>query len=215
MMRKVLFLAGCTVFLMLSCSRSEPRIAYGTMRMVYFEEEDSRTERFSFFVLPEDDDGLEDIADLYLYHDREGLAWHLSAGDWVAMELEGKTWVGSRSLAMLDGEALPRGQFRAVLVDKGGEKSERVFGFDAPELPRHPFPRLSVENGLYRIESSYPRHFFICYDEEGNYLRTQEIANLEGALAELGLTSNTRAAALWAEDPEYFSSALTNLLPLR
>jgi hypothetical protein len=200
-----------------SCSRTSPKISFGTLRLVYHNsgEGDAAEERFSFFVLPDDDDGLEDIADLYLYHDREGLVWHITSDEWLSLDIEGKTWIGSRQIVMIDGEGLPRGQFRAVLVDKGGERSERNFAFDAPEDPRYPFPYFFVEQGRYRLESEYPAHYLVCYDAEGNYIMTQALENPEGFIAELGLPSGISGAALWADDEEYLTSALTGIVSLR
>jgi hypothetical protein len=199
----------------LSCSRAEPAIAFGTLRLVYFQGPQGPEERFSFFILPEDEDGDEDLADLYLYHDREGLCWHLTSDDWVAFRSEGQTWIGSRNIAMLDDTALPRGQFRAALVDKGGEQSERLFSFDAPQEARHPFPFLHIGEGRYRIESEYPEHYFICYDGSGAFLENVPVPNLEGELMALDLPTETRAVALWDEDNEYFTSALTDVIPTR
>jgi hypothetical protein len=184
------------------------------MRMVYYQSEGKPEERFSFFVMPEDDDGFEDIAELRLYHDREGLSWKLTAEDWVSFEVNGKTWVGSHNIAMPDDEPLPRGQFRAVLADKGGEQSVRVFAFDAPEDPRYPFPFLTIEDGRYLVESGYPEHSFICYNAQGEYVNTLPLQILDGALTDLKLSSNVKALALLAEDPEYMVSALTNVVSL-
>jgi hypothetical protein len=182
--------------------------------MVYYQNESKPQERFSFFVMPDDDDGFEDIAELRLYHDREGLSWKLTAEDWIAYEVNAKTWIGSYSLAMVDDEPLPRGQFRAVIVDKGGEQSERVFAFDAPDEPRYPFPFLTIENGRYLVESGYPEHSFICYDAQGEYVNTMPLQILDGIITELGLPSNVKGVALWAEDDEYLVSALTNIVSL-
>jgi hypothetical protein len=199
------------VLLLLSCSRSEPRIAYGTMRLVYFEGNEKPVERFSFFVLPEDNDGIEDIGELYLYHDREGLMWQFGAEDWVSYELEGHSWIGSHNIAMVDDEPLPRGLFRAILVDKGGEKSERTFAFDAPGESRHGFPSFTLAGGRYQVESEYPDNYFICYDLEGNYITTKALPVREGDFVNLDLPSNVAGVALWAEDPEYHVSALTDV----
>jgi hypothetical protein len=203
------------IVLLAACSRTEPEITYGTMRMVYYQSGGRLEERFSFFIMPEDDDGFEDVAELHLYHDREGLAWKLTAEDWVSHEVNGNTWIGSYNIAMMDDDPLPRGQFRAVLVDKGGEQSEKVFAFDAPAEPRYPFPNLAIGNGRYSVESGYPDHSFICYNAEGEYVSTVPLPVLEGALAELRLPSAIRAVALWAEDGEYLVSALTNVVPLQ
>jgi hypothetical protein len=200
----------------LSCSRAEPSIAFGTLRLVYFQAaQGGFEERFSFFVIPEDDDGIEDLADLYLYHDREGLCWHLTAEDWVEVKNEGQTWIGSRSIAMIEDETLPRGQFRAVLVDKGGEQTERLFSFDAPREAPHPFPFLHVSEGRYTIESDYPEHYVVCYDNAGAFLKNVPLERHEGEIAALDLPKETRAIALWAEDGDYFTSALTDVVSIR
>jgi hypothetical protein len=212
--RSVFLLLGSVVFLF-ACSRSEPKITYGTMRLVYYQTEGKPLEQFSFFVLPDDDDGIEDLAELNLYHDREGLYWSLGSENWITVALEEQTWIGSRSITMLDGEELPRGQYRAELVDKGGERSERLFTFDAPADARYPFPFLHIENGEYWIESGYPEHFFICYDNEGTVVQTIALERVDGSLAELALPGTVRGLALWAEDSEYSTSALTDIVSIR
>ncbi|MDR1279164.1 MAG: hypothetical protein LBK02_10475 [Treponema sp.] len=196
-----------------SCSRSEPRISYGFISLVYYQEPERPEERFSFFIIPDDDDGIENLADLYLYHDQEQLRWQIRSEDWVSYEQDGQTWIGSRSIAMTGDESLPRGQYRAVLVNKGGERSERLFSFDAPEEPRFPFPFVALVDDRYRIDSNYPVNRFICYDEQGNMISTVTIETIEGQITDLGLPSEARAVALWAEDPEYFTSILTDVVP--
>jgi hypothetical protein len=116
---------------------------------------------------------------------------------------------------MTGDEILPRGQYRAVLVNKGGEQSERLFGFDAPEEPRFPFPFIAIIDGGYRIDSNYPVNRFICYDEQGNMINTVTLDAVEGRISDLGLVSEVRAVALWAEDPVYYTSVLTDVTPLR
>ncbi|MDR2418713.1 MAG: hypothetical protein LBD79_06635 [Treponema sp.] len=201
--------------LCLACSRSAPRISYGVIQLVYYQGQGAPEERFSFFVLAEDDDGIENLENLYLYHDYEGLRWQFSFEDWISFDDNGKTWIGSRAIAMPDNESLPRGQYRVVLVNKGGERTERTLAFDAPVEPRHPFPLFNVSEGNYTIGSSYSSHSFICYDGEGNVIRTVSVENLSGAISSLGLSSNVRALALWAEDAEYQTSALTDLIAIR
>ncbi|MDR1900648.1 MAG: hypothetical protein LBQ55_11600 [Treponema sp.] len=198
-----------------SCSKSAPEISFGFMELVYYQGVERTEERYSFFIIPDDEDGIENLAELYLYHDGAELRWRLMPEDWVSHEEEGKTWIGSRAIAMDGGEALPRGQYRAVLVNKGGERSERLFSFDAPEESAHPFPYFTVFNGMYRIQSYYPENKLVCYDGEGNYLKTQALDRLEGRLSDLDLPAAARTAALWADDPEHASSALTDVVSLR
>jgi hypothetical protein len=203
------------LILAVSCSRTEPKIAFGFIELVYYQESGKPQERFSFFIIPEDEEGIENLADLYLYHDREQLRWHIKSEDWVSYTQDGKTWIGTRSIAIGEDETLPRGQYRAVLVNKGGEKSERNFSFDALEEPRFPFPALEISNGQYTVTSLYPGNRLVCYDDQGNYIYTANLSNLSGQLSELDLPSGARTAALWAEDTQYFTSAFTYVTSIR
>jgi len=203
------------VFLAVSCSRSEPKIAFGFIELVYYQDNNRPQEHFSFFIIPEDEEGIENLADLYLYHDREQLRWHIKSEDWVSYTQDGKTWIGTRSIAIGEDEILPRGQYRAVLVNKGGEKAERNFSFDAPEEPRFPFPVLDISGGEYTVTSQYPRNSLVFYDDQGNYVHTETLSRLSGQLSELNIPSNARTAALWAEDTQYFTSAYTYVISIR
>ena len=214
-MRRFLLLLSCTLLTFFSCSRAEPRILYGFMDLVYYQGREIPEERYSFFVLPEDDDGVENLSELYLYHDREGLRWLISSDDWVQHEEDGKTWIGSRHIAMTGYASLPRGQYRAVLVNKGGERTERNFTFDGPEDPLYPFPFFSVRDGVYRIDSRYPVNHLICYDQQGKAIETLVVTDIVGNISNLQLSNSVRSAALWSEDPEYHISALTEAVAVR
>jgi len=205
----------CLALVSFSCSRAEPTILYGFIESVYYTGKDKPVERYSFFILPEDDDGIENLSELYIYHDREGLRWHIKAEDWIQHTEDEKTWIGTRAIAMFEDEPLPRGQYRAVLVNKGGEKTERSFTFDSPEDPPHPFPLLSINSGNYRFDSAYPVNHLICYDQQGNAIQTLRLNDIQGAVRDLKLSNTVRSAALWAEDPDFRSSALTEAISLR
>jgi hypothetical protein len=200
---------------LVSCSRTEPKIAYGFIALVYYQDGTKPLERFSFFIIPDDEDGVENLDELFLYHDREQLRWRVKSDEWITLTQDEKTWIGSRSIACTDDTNLPRGQYRAVLVNKGGEKSERLFSFDAPESPRFPFPALEISEGRYKVDSAYPANRLICYDGEGNYISAISLSGLSGSISDLDLPQSARTAALWAEDPQYFTSACTDAASLR
>ena len=198
-----------------SCSRAEPQIHHGYMELVYYPGKSRPVERYSFFILPEDDDGIENLSELYLYHDMEGLRWLFTPKDWIEHEENGKTWIGSRSIAMFDDGQLPRGQYRAVLVNKGGESTERKFTFDGPETPPYPFPTLSVNGDTYKIDSKYPVNNIIGYDPQGRILQINSVTEKEGSTRNLRLSANVRTIALWAEEPQYRTSVLTEEVLVR
>ena len=198
-----------------SCSRAEPEILYGFIDLVYYMGRDKTEERYSFFILPEDDDGVDNLSELYLYNDREGLRWLFTSDDWIRYEEDGKIWIGSRSIAMFGDATLPRGQYRAVLVNKGGESKERKFTYDGPENPPYPLPSLSYSGGEYQIVSQYPVNRIICYDQQGKISQTVQVGELSGNIRDLRLGGAARSMALWAEEPEYRISILTEAVPLR
>jgi hypothetical protein len=198
-----------------SCSKAEPEILYGFIDLVYYMGREKTEERYSFFILPEDDDGVDNLSELYLYNDREGLRWLFTSDDWIRYEEDGKTWIGSRSIAMFEDTALPRGQYRAVLFNKGGESKERRFTYDGPETPPYPFPSLSLSEGVYQIDSKYPVNRVIGYDQQGKITQVIQLWELRGNLRDLRLASAVRTIALWAEEPEYRISVLTEAISSR
>jgi hypothetical protein len=201
--------------LFFSCSQAEPEIRYGSLELVYYENGGNPVERFSFFVLPRDDDGIEDLEELWLYHDWEGLSWQLTSKDWISQTFDGNTWIGTRAIAMEDDSSLPRGQFRAVLVDKGGSRSEQLLAFDLPPDRGREFPLLAVTGNRYRIDSRYPEQNLLVYDNEGNYLLSITPPEAEGEISALGLPSQAESLSLWARDPARSVSAFTDIVPLR
>jgi len=211
---KKLLLSIPAALFMFSCSQSPPEIIHGSIELVYYENGGKPVERFTFFILPNDNDGLEDLDELWLYHDWEGLSWRLTGNEWIKEIVGRETWIGTRAIAVEDGP-LPRGQFRAVLVDKGGSRTEKLLSFDAPAEQKRPFPFLSVAGDRYHIESQYPQQNLLVYDNEGNYLLTVMPASKEGSLSALGLPSQAESLSLWARDPSRSVSAFTDIVPLR
>jgi len=197
--------------LSLTCTRSEPKITFGFIKLVLYQGEDGPQEYFSFFIIPDDEDGYENLDELYLYHDKEQLRWHIKSDEWIRHTHEGRDWIGTRSIAVNDG-SLPRGVFRAVLVNKGGESSQQSFTYDGSI--RFPFPELEIENGIYTVKSQWPVNRLVCYDSSGNYTNTVDLPSLTGSISQLRLPSTARTAALWAEDESNFCSAFTDVVPL-
>ncbi len=226
--RQIIFVPALLAVFMfsVSCSRTKPEITYGFIELVLYQGETEPRfielvlyqgeteprEQYSFFILPQDDDGMENLDELYLYNDREQLRWLLKSDEWVTYTEDDKTWIGTRSIAVQEGK-LPRGVFRAELVNKGGERGERNFTFDA--AARFDFPELEIEGGMYTINSDWPVNRLVCYDRSGNYSSTITLPSLSGSVSSLNLPSSVYTAALWAEDEAYFTSAFTNVVPVR
>jgi hypothetical protein len=198
-----------------SCSRAEPVIRFQAAKLVYYQNDTGYEERLTFFVLPDDPDGIDDVDELYLYHDLEGLSWRMTAADWIQRQQDNRLWIGAYGLAPPPGEKLPSGLYRAVIIDKGGEKSERTFGLEVPAIPHYPFPELTVAEGAYTIKCDYPEMYFIGFADDGAYLSTMPVTVFSGRVADLNFANNVVSFALWADDPERSTAALTNSYPTR
>jgi len=207
----IIFCAVLTVLFYASCTKTAPEIKYGFIQLVLYQGIDGPQEYYSFFIMPEDEDGIDNLEDLYLYHDREQLRWNIKNDEWQRYTQDGKDWIGTRSFTMKEGN-LPRGLFRAVLVSKGGESTERTFTYDGNV--RYPFPELTISDGRYNVNSPWPANRLVCYDNSGSYISTVNLSSKSGSVSDLRLPSSVRTAALWAEDAENFCSAFTNVVPV-
>jgi len=208
----LLFCVAFTVVLAVSCTRSAPQIIYGYIQLVIYQSMDGPQEYYSFFIMPEDEDGIDNLDELYLYNDKEQLCWNIKNDEWQRYTQEEKEWIGTRSFTVREG-ALPRGLFRAVLVSKSGERTERTFTYDGNV--RYQFPEIEISNGMYNINSQWPVNRFVCYDNTGAYVATVNLSSKTGSVSDLRLPSNARTAALWAEDEANFCSAFTNAVSIR
>lgn len=212
MKRIAVFLLLCILFSLTFCSRAKPDITYGFLQLVLYKEDSGVKEYLSFFIIPHDEDGIENLDKLYLYNDSEQLRWEFTSEDWITHQDDYRLWIGSRSITVEEG-TLPRGVYRAVLVNKGGESAERSFSYDGST--RFPFPELVISEGSYSVISQWPSNRLLCYDSSGNFVNEITLESLTGRVADLNLRSNVVTVALWTEDEDNACSAYTNVVPVR
>jgi len=203
------------IFVFGACSQADPKIVSSSFRLAYRSFDSSISETLSFFILASDDDGIADLESMYLLNDDAQLFWKLTVDDWLVSERSGETWVGSHALSMPGGSPFPRGTYRAVLMDKGGARSERPVFLNAPKQLRHPFPSFSINAGKYAAVSTWQRNSLVSYDASGAILRVENLKAKEGALTDLKLGVNVVSVALLTEDDENFVTALTPPVKIR
>lgn len=172
-------------------------------------------ERLSLMVAADDEDGSADLSALHLVNDRDQLYWTIHDTDWISVERSGRTWIGSHSISMVHDESFPRGAYRIVLEDKGGERGERIISFDAPEQPSFAFPSFTVNGADYRVNSTYPSNILVLYDSQGLMIRTVRLDTKSGTLRSLDLPRAAQGASLFAEDPDTMVCAFTAMVALQ
>jgi len=110
-----------------ACTGSPPEIMRNRSGLIVFvdRENEEVVEQLSVYVHAEDEDGEEDIDELYVIHDEAQLSWNLDRATWQERERDEIRWIGHAGLAPADG-VIPRGTYRLVVVDRAGMRDEHT-----------------------------------------------------------------------------------------
>jgi len=161
-------------FLFLSCSSKPPEIMriIWQINAMHDTETSENYETLSLFVDITDPDGIDDIDSLYLINDNRELYWELTAEDWEKKTVANETWIGSNSILMPDGSALPRGEYRILVRDTGGDSDERTLLVNTPaaNLSRAYFPTLSFKNNIISIRGFKTAYNIWAYGKDGKFI---------------------------------------------
>jgi hypothetical protein len=153
-----------------ACTSRPPQISRSFHQLNYFYDRalNRVVQKLSIHMIPEDPDGLEDLAAMYLIHDEAELFWELDKDSWLNREAQGSVWVGSNGFTMPDGSNFPPGEYRVLIVDLSGESAEESFFLDDPGIDAASlsFPRAAVEGDLIEIASSYQSNELWVYDPQ-------------------------------------------------
>lgn len=137
-------LFAAAAVMLAACTPRPPEIlrVEAELRLVTDRETDREYEQLSLFVEGEDPDGFEDLDELVLLNDQAGLYWRIDRSRWVVTR-EGR-WIGSAALTMPLLSAFPRGDYRLVLYDAGGNSQETIVSVAGPRQAV-PAPELVVD----------------------------------------------------------------------
>jgi hypothetical protein len=126
-------------------------------------------ESLSVFAAIKDEDGLDNIAEIWIVEDDASYAWKLSDSDWIKAKEGADTWFGASALAGPELAALPRGSYRMLVVDSGGQRVEREFRVSGSFPPRAA-PTVSLSGAALSIGSSWPETLVLAFDGAGALL---------------------------------------------
>lgn len=167
----------CFVFIIMvlnasiiSCSGADPVIyQLETQLQAYWNYPYEFSERLLVQILADDDDGFDEIYEVYIIHDEKELYWRATKDDWdLLTDRDGKDWIVLTNIISSKNDAVPRGEYRVVLMDYSGYRDERLFEIDAPidTYTRKDFPVLSIQSGktyvpVLNISSPEPKTLYM------------------------------------------------------
>ena len=190
----------CALFAATGCSVEPPEVmALGARLVVHATGPDGGTdERLSVFASVSDGDGVDDIEYLFIVHDASELCWTLTADEWQRNDEGSAVWIGSNGLDA-PGATVPRGEYRAVIVDRAGERSDRRFSLSAPETSAYDVPSVRLSGTSAVIGSAYPSNTAFFLDAGGNVVMTVPVSR--GTVALDSLWAN----GLWRSGADYLA----------
>ena len=128
-------------------------------------------ERLSVFIEVDDPDGFEELESVYLIHDEQELFWELSTESWATTEADGRRWVGANSICMPDYSPMPRGDYRVLVQDLGGDAAETQISITTRTLSPTEigFPAVSIRNGQMVVSGPFERYTVWVYEKGGKF----------------------------------------------
>lgn len=176
----ILFLIS-VLFLLQACSASPPELLdiFWQLDVVLPLDQDAQREELSLFILANDSDGLEDLAELQVLHSEQELEWSLSADEWRSVQRDGEVWIGGSGFQMQNGAAFPRGRYTITVSDKAGDSTKshftlnnQIVGLSRGDLPYSSFPSIQIRGSL-QISAPSPQVSVLLYRRDGGLLDSQ------------------------------------------
>jgi len=160
--------------IVVSCAVNTPGFVSTSHRLIVLASDGTgaREERLSFFASLRDQDGIGDIDYLYVIHDESELSWTLTLDNWIRRDEGDAIWLGSNGLEPGDGGLMPRGRYRAVVVDKAGERDERIFNLSAPVTKDYSLPAIRLAGNQLTLDSPYQVNTLFFLDPAENPVKT-------------------------------------------
>jgi hypothetical protein len=162
-------LAALVIGTAASCSSKPPEIKTVIWLMVLHPAEPSgKIEKLSFFANCADEDGFEDVETLYLVNERQELFWKFTKDNWARRDQGGDVWIGSNGITDPETKSFPRGTYRLICIDRGGERTERDVSVSPPDTSGIELPTASVAGDSITAKTILPNCVILFYDKSGN-----------------------------------------------
>ena len=160
--------------LFIGCTGKPPEImrVFQQINLINDREQNIIYQSLSLFVQASDPDGFEDIEEIYIINDSEELFWRIDSESWIKTGSGDEILIGSNSICIPDGSPLPKGEYRILLQDIGGDTAEQSFVLESTlsESLRYYIPEISIDKGEISVSGKADSYTLWIYDKNGQYL---------------------------------------------
>ncbi len=138
-----------------SCASKPPQILQLTWNIYAYRDRINSVsyEALSLFLNLNDPDGIDDIEKIYLINDTKELFWKLDDTNWIKKKVGSATWIGSNKIVTTDRNMFPRGNYRIMVYDLGGNSAETSLSVDTPiiKIARIIFPTATIKGTMITL----------------------------------------------------------------
>lgn len=171
----VFYISVLAVFAV-SCSNHVPQVSNIQWDLTVYKdsEKGSIMEELAVFFLVKDEDGEDDIDELYIIHDDSFEYWKIDKDNWTKQTIDNEIWIGASRLTK-EG-TFPRDEYRYLVIDKTGERTEGTFFIDIDNYKKKiTFPTATVDGEKIEIQSAGNTLMFSLFDSRDNGIELSEI----------------------------------------
>ncbi len=124
------------LFSLISCASKPPEILQTRWNIYAYLDRvtNTRYQALSLFLNLNDPEGIDDIEKIYLINDKHELFWKLDDSNWVKEKVGTSTWIGSNKIVTTDRKTFPRGNYRVIVYDFGGNSTETNIPIETPHI---------------------------------------------------------------------------------
>jgi hypothetical protein len=211
---------GAAICSLVSCGGKLPEVSAVEWRLeTRPSERGSPFESLSVFGSIKDEDGLDNIEEIWIVHDESTFAWKLTSAEWTKAEEGSGNWIGGSSLATPELGPLPRGKYRLVAIDAAGQKAELPFELtgDFPDK-RAPTLSYSSKEESLSVKSNWTETLAMAFDAAGALLGSAAAPNKTTTLAELfggDIVDRIALVSAYGYEPELKMGAFSTRIKTR
>ena len=157
-----------------SCSGEPPQVLEVLWHLNLKDDVESgeKFESLSIFIHATDEDGDEDIDQIYLIQDELQMFWNIPSDKWTLHIEQSVRWIGFNDLRAPGDGIFPEGNYRVLIIDLGGERAEHSFYLrnNIPEEEDITPLDVSFNNDTVSVVSEYPKFQMWFYDLDGKLI---------------------------------------------